>query len=144
MRAVVQRVTAASVRWDGGETSIGPGYCLLIGVAETDQERDDQHHVAVAAIQRGNGLDGWMHHCAADDKRQRVTFVMDNALAERELDVGWVNEGLLSASDAEIDWLRMCDGGFDCGGQLRSVGGRDDFVILQLHLLRAELLFEIL
>ena len=40
MRAVVQRVTAASVRWDGGEASIGPGYCLLIGVAETDQERD--------------------------------------------------------------------------------------------------------
>jgi D-tyrosyl-tRNA(Tyr) deacylase len=40
MRAVVQRVTSASVRWDGGEASIGPGYCLLIGVAETDQERD--------------------------------------------------------------------------------------------------------
>jgi D-aminoacyl-tRNA deacylase len=40
MRAVVQRVTAASVRWDGGEASIGPGYCLLIGVADSDQERD--------------------------------------------------------------------------------------------------------
>jgi D-tyrosyl-tRNA(Tyr) deacylase len=40
MRAVVQRVTRASVRWDGGEASIGPGYCLLVGVAETDQERD--------------------------------------------------------------------------------------------------------
>lgn len=40
MRAVVQRVTAASVRWDGGEASIGPGYCLLIGVADTDRERD--------------------------------------------------------------------------------------------------------
>ena len=40
MRVVVQRVTAASVRWDGGDASIGPGYCLLVGVAETDQERD--------------------------------------------------------------------------------------------------------
>jgi D-tyrosyl-tRNA(Tyr) deacylase len=40
MRAVVQRVTSASVRWDGGEASIGPGYCLLVGVADTDQERD--------------------------------------------------------------------------------------------------------
>jgi D-tyrosyl-tRNA(Tyr) deacylase len=40
MRAVVQRVTAASVQWDGGEASIGPGYCLLVGVADTDQERD--------------------------------------------------------------------------------------------------------
>jgi D-aminoacyl-tRNA deacylase len=40
MRAVVQRVTRASVRWEGGEASIGPGYCLLVGVAETDQERD--------------------------------------------------------------------------------------------------------
>ena len=40
MRTVVQRVSTASVRWDGGAASIGPGYCLLVGVAETDQERD--------------------------------------------------------------------------------------------------------
>jgi D-aminoacyl-tRNA deacylase len=40
MRAVLQRVSEASVRWDGGEASIGPGYCLLIGVADTDNERD--------------------------------------------------------------------------------------------------------
>ena len=40
MRVVVQRVSKASVRWDGGEASIGPGYCLLVGVADTDQERD--------------------------------------------------------------------------------------------------------
>jgi D-aminoacyl-tRNA deacylase len=40
MRTVLQRVTEASVRWDGGESSIGPGYCLLVGVAESDQERD--------------------------------------------------------------------------------------------------------
>jgi len=40
MRTVVQRVTEASVRWDGGESSIGPGYCLLVGVADSDQEHD--------------------------------------------------------------------------------------------------------
>ncbi len=40
MRAVVQRVTAASVQWEGGLASIGPGYCLLVGVAETDQDHD--------------------------------------------------------------------------------------------------------
>src|SRR3989442_13647063 len=40
MRAVVQRVSKASVRWDDGEASIGPGFCLLVGVADTDQERD--------------------------------------------------------------------------------------------------------
>ena len=40
MRAVVQRVSKASVRWDGGEASIGPGYCILVGVADGDQERD--------------------------------------------------------------------------------------------------------
>jgi len=40
MRAVGQRVSKASVRWDGGGASIGPGYCLLVGVADTDQERD--------------------------------------------------------------------------------------------------------
>ena len=40
MRAVIQRVTEASVRWDGGESSVGPGYCILLGVADTDVERD--------------------------------------------------------------------------------------------------------
>jgi D-tyrosyl-tRNA(Tyr) deacylase len=40
MRAVVQRVNRACVRWDGEEASIGPGYCLLVGIADTDQERD--------------------------------------------------------------------------------------------------------
>src|SRR6267378_2762301 len=40
MRAVMQRVSEASVRWDGGESSIGPGYCILLGVADTDAERD--------------------------------------------------------------------------------------------------------
>ena len=40
MRTVVHRVTSASVRWDGGEASIGRGYCLLVGVADTDEDRD--------------------------------------------------------------------------------------------------------
>ena len=40
MRAVLQRVTEAAVSWDGGESSIGPGYCILLGVAQSDQERD--------------------------------------------------------------------------------------------------------
>jgi len=40
MRVVLQRVTEAAVRWDGGGSSIGPGYCLLVGVADSDQERD--------------------------------------------------------------------------------------------------------
>lgn len=40
MRAVIQRVSEASVRWDGGDSSIGPGYCILLGVADTDAERD--------------------------------------------------------------------------------------------------------
>ena len=40
MRAVLQRVSEASVRWDTGEASIGPGYCILLGVADTDQGRD--------------------------------------------------------------------------------------------------------
>jgi D-aminoacyl-tRNA deacylase len=40
MRTVLQRVTEAAVRWESGSAAIGPGYCLLIGVADTDQERD--------------------------------------------------------------------------------------------------------
>jgi len=43
MRAILQRVAEASVQWDGGEASIGPGYCVLVGVADTDQERDADH-----------------------------------------------------------------------------------------------------
>jgi D-tyrosyl-tRNA(Tyr) deacylase len=40
MRAVIQRVSEASVQWDGDASSIGPGYCILLGVADTDAERD--------------------------------------------------------------------------------------------------------
>jgi D-tyrosyl-tRNA(Tyr) deacylase len=40
MRAVIQRVTQASVSWDGEERRIGAGYCILLGVAQSDQERD--------------------------------------------------------------------------------------------------------
>ncbi|HEY9287750.1 MAG TPA: D-aminoacyl-tRNA deacylase [Candidatus Dormibacteraeota bacterium] len=40
MRAVIQRVTEASVNWDGGERRIGAGYCILLGVAQSDHERD--------------------------------------------------------------------------------------------------------
>jgi D-tyrosyl-tRNA(Tyr) deacylase len=40
MRAVIQRVSEASVRWEGGESSIGSGYCIFLGVADTDAERD--------------------------------------------------------------------------------------------------------
>jgi len=40
MRVVVQRVTEAAVTWDGGQSSIGAGFCILVGVAETDTERD--------------------------------------------------------------------------------------------------------
>ena len=40
MRAVIQRVSEASVHWDVGDASIGAGYCILLGVADSDQERD--------------------------------------------------------------------------------------------------------
>jgi D-tyrosyl-tRNA(Tyr) deacylase len=40
MRAVLQRVSEAAVSWDGGQAAIGPGYCILLGVADSDSERD--------------------------------------------------------------------------------------------------------
>ena len=40
MRAVLQRVSEAAVTWDAGTAAIGPGYCILLGVADTDQDRD--------------------------------------------------------------------------------------------------------
>ena len=40
MRAVLQRVREASVSSEAGEAAIGKGYCILLGVADTDGERD--------------------------------------------------------------------------------------------------------
>ena len=40
MRVVIQRVSEASVTWEAGRESIGAGFCILVGVAETDTERD--------------------------------------------------------------------------------------------------------
>ena len=43
VRAVLQRVSEASVSWAEGQSSIGPGYCILLGVAQSDQERDAEY-----------------------------------------------------------------------------------------------------
>ena len=59
MRTVVQRVTSASVRWDGGEASIGRGYCVLLGVADTDQDRDADY-LADKLLKLGGSLLGAM------------------------------------------------------------------------------------
>jgi D-aminoacyl-tRNA deacylase len=40
VRAVLQRVLEASVEWDEGRAAIGPGYMILLGVADTDSEAD--------------------------------------------------------------------------------------------------------
>lgn len=40
MRAVVQRVREAGVRWDGGQAAIGHGFLILLGVAEGDTDAD--------------------------------------------------------------------------------------------------------
>ncbi|HYM50941.1 MAG TPA: D-aminoacyl-tRNA deacylase [Candidatus Limnocylindrales bacterium] len=40
MRAVIQRVLEASVEWPQGRAAIGPGYLILLGVAESDTEQD--------------------------------------------------------------------------------------------------------
>lgn len=40
MRAVLQRVTEASCEWAGGQSTIGAGYVILLGVADTDSDVD--------------------------------------------------------------------------------------------------------
>jgi D-tyrosyl-tRNA(Tyr) deacylase len=40
MRAVVQRTSRASVRWEGGESAIGTGFLVLLGVERDDTEDD--------------------------------------------------------------------------------------------------------
>jgi D-tyrosyl-tRNA(Tyr) deacylase len=38
MRAVVQRVSSASVEWEGGASSVGAGALVLLGVSKADSE----------------------------------------------------------------------------------------------------------
>jgi len=40
VRAVLQRVSEAACEWEGGRETIGPGYAILLGVADTDTEAD--------------------------------------------------------------------------------------------------------
>ena len=53
MRALLQRVTSASVRIGAGETArIGPGLLILLGVAEGDEQADARYVVDKAAQMR--------------------------------------------------------------------------------------------
>ncbi len=40
MRAVIQRVRRAAVRWEGGEATIESGFAILLGVAQGDTPAD--------------------------------------------------------------------------------------------------------
>ncbi len=68
MRVVIQRVREASVNVDGAVVgAIGPGLCLLVGVASDDGETD-----VTAVVEKTIGLrifaddDGKMNLCLAD------------------------------------------------------------------------------
>jgi D-tyrosyl-tRNA(Tyr) deacylase len=68
MRAVVQRVTNASVSVDGAElASIGRGFVALIGVGVEDEERDaDALAHKIAGLRVFDDADGAMNLALAD------------------------------------------------------------------------------
>ncbi len=68
MRALVQRVTSASVWIDGAETGrIGPGLVVLLGVADGDDEADARYLVDKVANLRIFADDqGRFNHSALD------------------------------------------------------------------------------
>ena len=68
MRAVVQRVTRASVTVDGTElASIGRGFVVLIGVGVEDEERDaDALAHKIAGLRVFDDADGAMNLALAD------------------------------------------------------------------------------
>ena len=68
MRALLQRVTSASVSIDGAETgSIGPGLVVLLGVADGDDEADARYLVdKVANLRIFADEQGRFNHSALD------------------------------------------------------------------------------
>lgn len=68
MRAVVQRVTEASVTVEGSIVgSIGPGLCVLVGVTHDDDEaRADKLAVRLAKLRIFNDDDGKMNRSVLD------------------------------------------------------------------------------
>ncbi|MXZ92783.1 MAG: D-tyrosyl-tRNA(Tyr) deacylase [Chloroflexi bacterium] len=68
MRALLQRVTSASVSIDGAETgSIGPGLVVLLGVADGDDETDARYLVdKVANLRIFADEQGRFNHSALD------------------------------------------------------------------------------
>ena len=68
MRALVQRVSSASVSADGRlVSSIGPGLCVLLGVAHDDTEADaDRLAAKVRALRIFDDADGRMNEALGE------------------------------------------------------------------------------
>ncbi|MBI3552017.1 MAG: D-tyrosyl-tRNA(Tyr) deacylase [Elusimicrobia bacterium] len=70
MRALLQRVSRASVSWPGGETrAIGPGLLLLLGVGKGDSsEHAKKLADKIASLRIFSNAEGKFDHCVLDDK----------------------------------------------------------------------------
>jgi D-tyrosyl-tRNA(Tyr) deacylase len=71
MRALVQRVSRASVRVDGAVTGeIGPGLLVLLGVTHDDTTEDaDRLAAKIAALRIFEDADGKMNDALGDERR---------------------------------------------------------------------------
>ena len=100
MRAVLQRVREASVSWEGGEAAIGPGYCVLLGVAETDTERDaDYLAEKIVKLRVFSDADGKFNLSAAQVQAQFLVVSQFTLFAEAK---GQNRPGFLKAARPEL------------------------------------------
>lgn len=100
MRAVLQRVREASVNWEGGEAAIGPGYCVLLGVAESDTARDaDYLAEKIVKLRVFSDADGKFNLSAAQVRAQFLVVSQFTLFAEAK---GQNRPGFLKAARPEV------------------------------------------
>lgn len=100
MRAVLQRVREASVNWEGGEAAIGPGYCVLLGVAESDTARDaDYLAEKIVKLRVFSDADGKFNLSAAQVRAQFLVVSQFTLFAEAK---GQNRPGFLKAARPEM------------------------------------------
>jgi D-aminoacyl-tRNA deacylase len=100
MRAVLQRVTEASVTWDGGQAAIGPGYCILLGVADTDVDRDADYLAdKIVKLRVFSDADGKFNLSAAQVNAQFLVVSQFTLFADAR---GQNRPGFLKAARPEV------------------------------------------
>lgn len=109
MRAVVQRVTRASVRIDAAIVGeIGPGLAVLVGIARDDTEQDARYLVEkIAALRIFDDEDGRMN-CSVKDIDGGILIVSQFTLygdVRRGLRPSWIEAAAPEIAEPLYDYF---------------------------------------